>query len=441
MPRVLPRLLPRLAANSSSKFDPFSLESVRWRGKSLRRPVPVHLSLHPADNSRSILLTRDNQITSSKKYVHHKSLPPRVHVGDRAGAKAGLYDKPRSMSEEERRWWSSPYLRMLGSPLRQCLLTGQYLPKDFLIRLGAFRVSPPTSRFIAVGRAPDAALMPDGLLHSKFQVRRSGKAGYVLCWKDAISLLREKGSYRRVVHNSHLHALLEQQIGHLLRLRVLQELQLVIDQLHFRPKHMADRTLVRRLTRLEWQKLNQEGILDIPNALAVIVVPPLNKNTITKKRPEPSMSDFPPTQDGEPMSETPRKRSDLPLSEMRAEAPPHSSLNSDEIEDLSSNQIPLYHGASMFPNVTQRAALHRLLCRILSLERKARYKKGIPVKADQDKDSHAFALMADEHNVKNADIAAVCIALWRVKMFEGIGWEDHCGWITRSKYYSVERYE
>ncbi|THV08709.1 hypothetical protein K435DRAFT_627812, partial [Dendrothele bispora CBS 962.96] len=420
MPRILPRLLPQLVTHSSKKFEPFSLKSLRWRGKSLRRVVPIPLSLDPAENLESILLTRNNQIAYSKKYVHHKSLPPRVHVGNHPNTKAGHHDGPRSMSAEERQWWSSPYLRMLGSPMRQCLLTGQLLPKDFLIRLGVFRVSPPTSRFISGTRPPEAALMPDGLLHSKFQVRKSGKAGYVLCWKEAIHPLREKGTFRRIVHNSQLHALLEDQIGHHLRLRVLQELQLVIDQLHFRPKHMASRTLVRRLTRSEWQRLNQDGLLDIPNALAVIVVPPLNKNTVTKKRPEPSMSTLPPAQDGESVTDVPRKRPDLPISVTHSQPSPHPSLCSDVISDLGSSQIPLYHGASLFPNTAHRAALHRLLCRILSLERKARYKKGITTGLKIDKDtSHAFVLMSDEHTAKVADIAAVCIALWRIKMFEG----------------------
>ncbi|KAF5369749.1 hypothetical protein D9758_001197 [Tetrapyrgos nigripes] len=457
MPRILPRLLSRLSQSQSpQKFDSSSLKTVKRPAKSLRKPVPLPQSLNPADHSQSILLTPKNQITSSRDYVQHKSLPPRVHVGKRAEAAAGSYDKSRSMSKEELKWWSSPYLRMLSSPIRRCMVTDQYLPSDFLIRLGAFKIPSSIPRFLTPNRPPEAVLVPDGLEHSRFRVRETGKAGYVLCWKNAIPLLRQKGqpyiyflsdqvltiilfltgSFRRIAHNSRIPSSVEQQVKHLLCLRVLQELQLVIDRLRFRAKQMAGHTVVRRLTRSEWQKFNTEGVLDVPNALAVIVVPPLNRNTGTKNRPEPSMSAFPP----ESSLEVERKRPDLPVSVLHSQSSPHPSLDSKEVTDLATHQVPLYHGASMFPDPGQRAALHKLLCRILSLERVARYKKKL-YSASGDSASHAFVLMSDKHTTKSADVAAVCIALWRLRMFEGLGWENNPGWITHSKYRSVERYE
>ncbi|KZP31418.1 hypothetical protein FIBSPDRAFT_944955 [Athelia psychrophila] len=40
------------------------------------------------------------------------------------------------------------------------------------------------------------------------------------------------------------------------------------------------------------------------------------------------------------------------------------------------------------------------------------------------KASHAFLLCADEKTANRADMTAVAIALWRIRMWEGAGWED-----------------
>jgi len=45
-----------------------------------------------------------------------------------------------------------------------------------------------------------------------------------------------------------------------------------------------------------------------------------------------------------------------------------------------------------------------------------------------DKASHAYVLFSDTRNVKRADPAAAAAALWRVRMWEGAGWEDKKGW-------------
>ena len=40
------------------------------------------------------------------------------------------------------------------------------------------------------------------------------------------------------------------------------------------------------------------------------------------------------------------------------------------------------------------------------------------------KASHAFLLCSDAETCRRADAAATAIALWRVRMWEGSGWEE-----------------
>ncbi|KAJ3733330.1 hypothetical protein DFJ43DRAFT_226642 [Lentinula guzmanii] len=492
MPRILPRLLKKLEETSSQKaFDHFSLDKYRFRGKSFWKPPPPNPlpSFKPSDYSQSILLTPNNPITSSRDYIRRKSLPPRANLPENAQRrKNDLFDRPRRMTDEERGWWASPYLRMLSTPLRRCLQTQQLLPSAFLVRLGVFRApSSNPSRFFSPNSPPEAVLLPDGLEHPKFRGRRSGKGGYVLCWKDALEHSRVSGSYKRIAFNSRLPSVLDQ-IRHLLRLRVLQELQLVIDALRFRPRKLVDRDkpLIRRLTRVEWHHLKTTGIMPVTvteNAMAVIVLPPLNRHPVTKERPTGVMSSLPPAQDsGDPSGAEPQKfqKPALPLCTLHPTGLIDLNLiengeNSPQISKAETlSQIPLYNGVTLFPDPSQRAVLLNLLCRVLAIERNARAKSPIRVadtavpedltpssisasssslptpssaspsynstsydsrspsssmkdaKNTEDNDnraSHAFLLYSDAHTALSADMAGVGLALWRIPMFEGMGWD------------------
>ncbi|KAJ3904460.1 hypothetical protein F5879DRAFT_955017 [Lentinula edodes] len=483
MPRILPRLLKKLKnSHNPETFDRFSLDEHRFRGKSLWKPLPQNPfpSFKPSDHGQSILLTPGNPITSSRDYIRRKSLPPRVYIPENAQKRKRknayeVYDEPRRMTGGERDWWASPYLRMLSTPLRRCLQTQQLLPSAFLIRLGVFQApSSQPLRLFSPTSPSQALLLPDGLEHSKFKGRRSGKAGYVLCWKDAVEHLRVSGAYKRIAFNSRIPSVLDQ-IRHLLRLRVLQELQLVIDALRFRPRTlvMKDRPLVRRLTRAEWHELKATGLMPITiteNAMAVIVVPPLNRHPVTKQRPKGIMSSLPPPEDPED-SNVPRKfeRPSLPLCTLHLTHPSaetHTIKNNLPPKDISfsnhhsHSRVPLYNGVTLFPDPTQRAALLDLLCGILAIERKARVRNQgraiapgeiLSSEANQasnspsslssipssslsssvddstridNRASHAFLLYSDAHTALTADMAGVGLALWRIPMFEGMGWES-----------------
>lgn len=125
MPRILPRLIERLQATKPKKpFEPFNLHEYRARSKSIRKPLPPTPSFHPADYSQSILLSPGNPIISSRDYIRHKSLPPRVRLPKDAIPGKNAYDRPRNMTEQERRWWASPY-RMFFSLLIEKISTCQ----------------------------------------------------------------------------------------------------------------------------------------------------------------------------------------------------------------------------------------------------------------------------------------------------------------------------
>jgi len=114
--------------------------------------------------------------------------------------------------------------------------------------------------------------------------------------------------------------------------------------------------------------------------------------------------------------------------------------------------IPLYNGVVMFPDRKQRAALHGLLTRVLGVERRVRdawrwkAKKGqeggeqkdqegdkqswtsrweyssTESRKNREKPSHAFLICEREDPDRAVDIAKVGVALWRIRMWEGIGW-------------------
>lgn len=253
--------------------------------------------------------------------------------------------------------------------------------------------------------------------------------------------LVDVGFYKRLAPNLSMHSLLARQIGHLLRVRVLQELELLADRLQHQPQGSEDAPLIRRLTRAEWKSIKATGIAPYENAVAVVVVPPLNRDPITKMRPEPSI-DADTGDEDTTASQTTKYRPLPPLSTLHPTA--ESSLAEDIFPGhLPSSRIPLYNGLTLFPSRSQREALHSRLTRLLLVERRARYRKHGPLLETSErssdieprdkrtrggqKASHAFLLCSDEKTVKRGDVAATAIALWRVRMWEGAGWEEYGG--------------
>ena len=284
----------------------------------------------------------------------------------------------------------------------------------------------PTSRLPSRGKGPESQglLVPDGLLHSKYTHRKAGRASYILCWREAVLKL-QKGSFKRISSNVTYSPRLPDYIAHLLRLRVLQEFELLAERLEYRVKVLkkpkADSTVIlRRLTRAEWGLVQSSGFIPYPNVLAILIVPPVNKDVVTRTRPKGSMSAAPPQADDH------TKPAIRPLSVLI----PASQKIDNELgsQVISSPAVPLYNGATAFPDRFQRSALYSILVRILVSERVMKRRlRGSGTSSprnegvESSKASHAFLLCSDENTGKRGDVAGIARALWRLRMFEGKG--------------------
>ena len=128
----------------------------------------------------------------------------------------------------------------------------------------------------------------------------------------------------------------------------------------------------------------------------------------------------------------------------------HSEVCEDEPDLLPQAKIPLYNSVPLFPARAQRAALHLALNRLLNLERRARWRHQhaeprqatqagaqTDVRSDQDhfgttkkrargddKASHAYVLYSTADTVLRVDTVPLAIALWRLRLWEGGGWQN-----------------
>ena len=296
---------------------------------------------------------------------------------------------------------------------------------DFLIRLTGMRV--PASRLSSEGNASGirGLLAPDGILHSKYTHRKAGRASYILCWRPAVLKL-QKGGFKRISPHVTYSPRLPDYIAHLLRLRVLQEFELLAERLEYRVKTFKKQkaystVILRRLTRAEWGLMRSSGFIPYQNALAVLILPPVNKDVVTGTRPKGSMSAAPTEVDDH------MKPATRPLSVLM----PVSQNVDTELAPQA--VVPLYNGTTAFPNRFQRSALYSILMRILVSERfekKQLLEAGAsPPKnkgEESSKASHAFLLCSNEETGERGDVAGVARALWRLRMFEGEGWQHSC---------------
>ena len=169
------------------------------------------------------------------------------------------------------------------------------------------------------------------------------------------------------------------------------------------------------------------------NAVAVLVVPPLNRDPETKKRPVPNYSSIP--SEGDRIDS-----STLPLCEMRPTTPEPWELV-DVSRVLPARRVPVYNGVPLFPSRMQRAALLAALAEVLRAESAARGRgkngagtteenhsteEGVQRAKGDQKASHAFLVCSDEETLLRGDTVPLAIALWRIRIWEQ-GLEDSSG--------------
>ncbi|KAH9045175.1 hypothetical protein EDB85DRAFT_2070079 [Lactarius pseudohatsudake] len=458
MRQLIPRLLRRLKERSVAGETIRPLRPPAQGARSLRRPLPPPPVFSGSGRSRSILLDEINPITKPKLYRRHKGLPPQVRLPDsqkaRTVSRNGTVedDVRREMTAEEREWYANPYLRMLSTPIRRCSMSSRYLPSDFMVRLSVKRLPSPRTG----SKQPSYVLVPDGLQHPKFKGLDSRKGHYIVCRRAVIkefdkrTVLKKKNPpsqecYRRVLSAIGQFSSLPEYIGHMLRLRILQELELLAARLQARPQCAVDSPLLRRLTWKELSAIRAGKPVQDGDAVAILVVPPLNRDPATMKRPLPNASPLPELLSEHPTTTTTLKRVPLPLSTMcRALSPEDHQGFPDLVTPM---KVPLYNGVSLFPSRTQRAALHEWLCKLLMIERRARWRQHGPASTSELDISRsanrlaspAFLLLSGAGTVLRADTVPLAIALWRLRMWEDDGsWERGEGtWATSHNVYTI----
>lgn len=311
---------------------------------------------------------------------------------------------------------------MLSSPLRRCSITDQYLPSDFLVRFSYLRLPP------SVGSGQSLAIVPDGIQHSKYTSRKGGHSVYTQCLREAVDQLYRKAPFKRATKDSTVvaNAKLGDQVLHLLRLRVLQELERLAVHMQYtiiRDDVEDSGPIIRRLTADEFSAIENSGTIPYQNALAIVVVPPLEKDPVTGEFPRASMSPMPFSEGTD--SSPPLGITLPPLSVLLpASADARSCSEGPHVRGLLPKlAVPLYNALPAFPFAPQRAALQDLLARATVVEQKRDRRQQNPkpngVISTESNLSHAYLLSSHQGTVKSGDAAAVAIALWRLRMFEG----------------------
>lgn len=228
------------------------------------------------------------------------------------------------------------------------------------------------------------------------------------------------------------YSLISEQISHQLRLRVLQEVDILAARLSAAPRTTADNPIVRRLTRTEWATLKSMGKIPWKDVSCIIIVPPVNKDPTTKQRSKPNFTDALPEDSELQPTQTGKELPPLPLVSTLHLV---DEADYEELPEfwgdnhLPHARVPLYNGLSLMPLRSQRAVLHDKLCEVLEIERRTRWKlsKSTSTHSPGDKPSHAFAVFSSAKTVERADTVPLAISLWRIRMWEGGGMGE-CDW-------------
>ena len=252
-------------------------------------------------------------------------------------------------------------------------------------------------------------IAPDGLQHPQFTARRSNRSVHVVCSRQAISFCIANNRVGPLPGYARIPSNLPDQISHLLRVRILQELELLLTRLRARPKaDVLANPPIRRLTQVEWTKIQENRQIPWQDAIAVINVPP------TPDCIEPSMSPFPLPLDPE-MEVNAAQPVAIFYPVSRVSALP---TNFQYRDVLPSAKVPLYNVLGLFPHVAQRAAFHLFLSRAQSRRLEAARSGKAENKEVSSEGSHAYLLTSNSQVIKLVDIPALAIAMWRVYLYE-----------------------
>ncbi|SCV67331.1 BQ2448_5977 [Microbotryum intermedium] len=192
-------------------------------------------SFRVLSRSRSILLDR-------------APTPPDAPVSTRSRPRRGPAHPVLPKYDEKDEAQTNVDLSILASPLRRDLLTRKVLPKDLMIQF----------KLIQTETTPSSLhITPTSLLHPRFSDPHPGRSVYTLCWTDAVRLLSEKQTYKRLSPQSVLPlSPTLQRIESSLARRIHQEIVLLNKRLVSVPVDEAREVgldkVVRRMKGQEW---------------------------------------------------------------------------------------------------------------------------------------------------------------------------------------------
>ncbi|KAG8690162.1 hypothetical protein FRC09_012105 [Ceratobasidium sp. 395] len=340
--------------------------------------------------TRSILLDGDdasqNVVINKDLLKHHKN------AGAVPQAKTAGHVM---MSDEEFACWSNPFLRMLSSPLRMCVLTKRYAPIDHLIRVTATLLPSPDT---PISSSTPAYITPTDIHHPRYATRPEGTGAYIACSRRSIPLLLGRGRHRGIFPGAEIHSLLEDQITVGLQARCAEEAELLAARIKSSPiQQSAPLGLaVRRLTAVEYEVALRDGTISDSSVSAVLVVPKF---------------------DEAPDSGTVQKTGLL----LRRPSLPSSSISGSTF-GLAAARVPIFSGLDMIQDTSLRGRLRKSLDQALSAERKALQSARSRIPEIQafmslpyePKARDAYALCAS----RRTDTVPLVIALWRLRMWD-----------------------
>lgn len=252
-------------------------------------------------------------------------------------------------------------------------------------------------------------LLPNDVEHPKFVARPGGKSFWVSCRKEAIERLIATrmlyqlffcsgsawtGRYAMVLHDLKAQGQLVQWTEYLLQKRLVQELQLLRDRLQTTPQRMTslDETLIKQISHQDWEEIRHSDSYALPGVSAILYL---------SGHVDSMTEDFPFCR----------------LIEDATAMPPRRT-------------VPIYNFTGRLPLELDQQA-QRLLQELLQVEANSRKKiEGNSIEAverdtaDKSRLSNAFFVRSTPATLPRADTVPLCIALWRLRLWAGYGWND-----------------
>ncbi|PVG00949.1 hypothetical protein CPB86DRAFT_812792 [Serendipita vermifera] len=372
MPRLLRRLAAFLEADAAGKIKYRQTRKREAKEHNLPdRKLLGQPYIRARDRKRSLILDL-NPIIDKSAFYTPRELPPVLPSPSRQKERV---NGRRLMTPVEVEAMASPYARMLSSPLRTCLFTRAILPQDLLIRFGGVHDPDTKQKY----------LMPNNIEHPKFSKHVGGKNFWISCWKEAVRQTMITGKHAMAIPQLEAHSLLLEQVEQMLQQRLIQELEILLTRLTNSRHIIGDQQerILRRLSREELYALFQSSASSLHGVSAIII--------------------------GDVVSS-------------QALALPAFQLIKDTSAVGGSRVVPFYN-MNVVLSSDNLARANTLFCDLYNAEANIDPKaSGFQLSKGDDNTCNAYLLVSTPNTMARADTVPISIALWRLRLWAGQGW-------------------